>query len=106
MAYDAVWAQRVLKEFRMFNTRVEQINGCIGQELNAWYSIIPGADDLNLVLTKWIRSPGKQKAWRMYKSLCKKTPLDRVLLRKVMFLFYESMTEIDVSKIQRQFCWD
>lgn len=70
--------------------RTGQINLCIEQsilKLDGYFQR-PG-NFLRAELIKSIRGCDKNALWRLYKHLCKKTPLDTYTLKRVTTMLYQ-----------------
>jgi len=87
--YDHAWSEKVYLAYRMSCPRTEQINLCIEQsilKLDGYFQR-PGCF-LRAELIKSIRGCDKNALWRLYKHLCKKTPLDISTLTRVVSMLY------------------
>lgn len=88
--YDHAWSEKVYLEYRMSCPRTEQINLCIEQsilQLDGYFQ--RPQCFLRAELIKSIRGSDKNALWRLYKHLCKKTPLDISTLKRVTTMLYQ-----------------
>lgn len=98
--YDRDWARSIVVNFWKLRTRAQQINICLQQVYRDSKGLDITIKDIQDSLTDSVQEKSKEKLWRDYKRLVRKTPLDKELLDTVC---RELFWKIDVDKLQRQF---
>lgn len=82
--YAYSWAEGILGAYEKSCTRARQINACIVQyALTLDSRVILSNDAIKKALIGSIQGFDREKLWRDYKRLVKKSPLDDQLLGKV-----------------------
>lgn len=87
--YDHAWSEKVYHEYRMSCPRTEQINLCIEQSILRLDGSIQAPQALiRAQLINSIQGRDKNALWRLYKHLCKASPLDQSTLCRVVTMLY------------------
>jgi len=106
MAYDKDWARKVLHNFLISCTRARNIVLCLQQVTKERTLKEIMIYEIHDVLIYSIQHKERQKLWRIFKTLCKKSIWDNTLLYDTCKELWILWDEVDVEKMQRQLPWD
>jgi len=101
--YDASWARNVYTTYAKLCPRAQQIITCIQETAKDYRPFVLSRESIIDALTWNIQHKSPQTTWNAFKRLCKRTPLDVDLLKKVTKAILDIAVEVDVEKKQRQF---
>ena len=98
--YNRDWARSIVVDYWKLRTRAQQINICLQQLYHESTGRELLVKDIQDALVDSVQGKSRKALWTNYKTLVRKSPLDRKLLEKVS----KSIdVQIDVEKLQRQF---